>query len=53
MDGWVLVDGWMDDGWMGGRAGLRNAYSNQIQISKFDYFKKWKKSLKKLQWLMY
>ena len=36
MGGWM--DGWKLDGWMGGKAGLRIAYSNQKLD--FDYFKK-------------
>ena len=35
LDGWMVrkVDGWMD-GWLGGRAGLRIAYSNQKYTTK-------------------
>ena len=32
MDGWKL-DGWVG-GWMGGKAGLRIAYSNQKKIER-------------------
>ena len=39
------MGGWMD-GWMGGKAWLRIAYSNQI--TKFGFFKKLEKSQNKV-----